>query len=158
MSKLTRLRVLFHELPNSINAVNVASFTIASYLEQLDDNNINKRDVRNAILTKLANIEKSHKKVINIFNSICAIVKRFGLPKDCSILINELHMKNNDIRRLITNVKKKGEKVFDKDFNENVSHMAQEFHKIETECHSAGDQVKKFKDRLVSLNKYYTVT
>lgn len=158
MKRLTKLRELFHELPNSINGINVIPFTFAFYLEGLDFDKLDKGSIKKEVSLKLKDIMMYHGRVITYFKSICAIISKHNLPEDAASIIAGINERTAHIGKLLKRTYDLYTKIERGDLKENVSKLAKDLRAYEPESHSLGGKVQALKDKLIALKLYYEET
>ena len=156
MKQRSQLRDLFHELPNSMNGINVVAYTFAYYLETLDFGAL-KSNIEVEISNKLDDIEDYYKKACDTFKAISKIVDNAGISGDCSAFMNAITRELKEIQIFLNDIKNMHQRIQNDNFKKKVLNIAKELYKFESKCCSIASIVKEFKNKLISLDKYYKV-
>lgn len=156
MKQRSTLRDLFHELPNSMNGINVVAYTFAYYLETLDFSAL-KSNIEVEISNKLDDIEDYYKKACDTFKAISKIVDNPGMSGDCSKYIDAITRELKEVQIFLNDIKNMHQRIQNNSLKEKILNIAKELYKFESKCCSVASIVKELKNKLISLDIYYKV-
>jgi len=156
MKQQSPLRGLFHELVNSINGINVVAYTFAYYLETLDFSAV-KSDIEAEISKKLDDIECYYKKTCDTFKAISKVLDNAEISGDCGTFVNAITHELQGIQIFLNDVKNTHERIQDGSFKKKALKIAKKLYEFEPKCGSVANIIKELHDKLISLDKYYTM-